>query len=1268
RGAGALVLAAHAGEDDVVFGATVSGRPADLPGVESIVGMFIHTVPVRVRVDRAATVGDWLRAVQRDRNEASEHEHASLAAVQKASDLPPGTPLFDSILVFENHAIDVEEDGGAEGLSVAEQRFVERSNFPLAVLVLPGERLELTLIHDSDRYDPRAIRRLSEEIVAALESFAEDPRCAVGDVEVLAADEREELRGLASGPPLEGTPETVLERIDAAVRRAPDAPAVLDEQGERITTYADLDARSHALAGALVSAGVRRGDRVALAIDRGRDMVVGILGTLRAGAAYVPLDPDGPAERRRAILEDVRAAALVTTRERAALAEASGPAVVRVDDLDAATASRSTDVSVSGGDAAYVLFTSGSTGRPKGVEIRHSNLARSTAARFRGYAEAVGGGEVGRYLLLSPYHFDSSVAGLFWTLCSGGALVLPPAGGERDVAALVELVERTGVTHTLCLPSVWELVLEVAAPGQLASLRAVIVAGESCAPGLVRSHAAALEDAALVNEYGPTEGTVWATAHVLDPSDPSPAVPIGRPIPGASVHLVDATLRAVPRGAPGEVLLGGGGVARGYLGRPERTAEAFVEAAPLGGAPERAYRTGDLARWREDGALEFLGRADGQVKVRGQRIEVGEIEARLAEHGGVREAVVVARMDGPRATTELAAYVVAAPELPAGDASAAALVASLRDHLAATLPAAMVPRTIDVLDALPRTGTGKVDRGALPDPTAAVELVATAAGDGPANETEQTLLPIWREVLGLERIPREASFYELGGDSLLSIRIIARAHRSGVRVDPARFADRPTLAGMAAAAEPAAGEGADEEAAATGPIPLTPIQRWFFALELPERHHWNQATWVEVPAGADADAVRSALASVVLAHDALRLRFTREGGAWRQEIEPAADFDLRVVDGSEPSQVHRAADEVQRGIDLASGRPLRALLDPERSRVLVVAHHLVVDAVSWDLLADDLRAALGRAARGAPAEVDRAPGFGAWVRRLQRHARSEAIAGEIPHWLGLRGAPAPPLDRSPSATSDPVAREESVSIQLDESTTRALLRDVPPVYGTRVLDLLLAALARAVRERTGRSSVLFDLESHGREPLGPDVDPSRVVGWLTSVHPVRLELPPGDAPGEAIKAVKEQLRAVPGGGIGFGLLRDLRGDADLEAELDRVPPRELLFNYLGQQESGGAVPTDDVGPLRSALGERAYPIEVNAEVVGGRLTARWTHGRDAYAPGAVRALARAFSDELTALVEHCSAPEAGGRTPSDFPLAGLDQSALDRLAERLGED
>ncbi|MEM1451769.1 MAG: amino acid adenylation domain-containing protein [Planctomycetota bacterium] len=1284
RGAWALVLAAHAGEDDVVFGATVSGRPADLAGVESIVGMFINTVPVRVRVDRAAPIGDWLRAIQRERNEASEHEHASLAAVQKDSELPAGTPLFDSILVFENHAIDVEADGAPGGMMVTDQRFVEHSNFPLAVLVLPGERLELTWIHDADRHAPDAIRRVAESVVAALESIADDPTRPVGAVNVLALTERDELRTLSSGPALDATSTSVLELFDAAVRRAPDAAAVLDEGAGRTTTYADLDRRSRALAGALAAAGVGRGDRVGLVLDRGRDMVVGILGALRAGAAYVPLDPDGPLERRRGILADVGASAVVTTAERAPQADRTGPPVVRIDALGGAQMD-SVDsrhaVEISGDDLAYVLFTSGSTGRPKGVEVSHANLVRSTAARFTWYGDAVGTGDVDRYLLLSPYHFDSSVAGLFWTLCSGGALVLPPPGGERDVSALADLVARAGVTHTLCLPSVWELVLEVAAPGQLGSLRAVIVAGEACAPSLARTHAAALPDAALVNEYGPTEGTVWATAHVVDATDESRSVPIGRPIPGASVHLVDAALRPVPRGAPGEVLLGGAGVARGYFGHPERTAEAFVDAAPLDDAPIRGYRTGDLARWREDGALEFLGRVDGQVKVRGQRIELGEIEARLTEHVSVREAVVVARVDGPRNTTELAAYVIAATDdAPEG------LASSLREHLASALPAAMVPRTIDVLDALPRTGTGKVDRGALPDPAdVAAPTADTAHGaDAPANETERTLLPIWRDVLGLESVPREASFYELGGDSLLSIRIIARAHREGLRVDPARFADRPTLAGMAAAAEGAREDTGPADGDADGPIPLTPIQRWFFALDLPEPHHWNQAAWVDVPRDVDADAVRRALEAVASAHEALRLRFTRADGAWHQEVAPAAGVDLRVVDGAEPSVVHRAAGDAQRGFDLGSGRPLCALLDAARSRVLVVAHHLVVDAVSWGVLTEDLGAALQGVARGKAPEVPRAPGFGAWVRRLERHARSDAIRDEIPHWLGLRGASASALDRAAGTTGDPVALEESVSIQVDERTTSALLRDVPPVYGTRILDLLLAALARAVRVRTGRSSVLFDLEAHGREPLGDGhgPDPSRVVGWLTSVHPVRLDLPAGDDAGAAIKAVKEQLRAVPSGGIGFGLLQHLRGDAEIEAELARVPRRELLFNYLGQRSDGAGGPADsasgpgdsaggpgdDVGPLRSALGERAYPIEVNAEITGGRLTARWSHGRDVFEPGAVHALARAFVDELTALVDHCAAPEAGGRTPSDFPLAGLDQSALDRLAERLGED
>ncbi|HVH13590.1 MAG TPA: condensation domain-containing protein, partial [Longimicrobium sp.] len=590
----------------------------------------------------------------------------------------------------------------------------------------------------------------------------------------------------------------------------------------------------------------------------------------------------------------------------------------------------------------------------------------------------------------------------------------------------------------------------------------------------------------------------------------------------------------------------------------------------------------------------------------------------------------------------------------------------------------MVPSAFVPLDVIPLTPNGKVDRARLPAP----EAGARPADDfvEPRTRVEQVLAQLWAEVLRLERVGIHDNFFTLGGDSILSIQIIARAAQAGVRVTPRQMFVHQTIAELAAVATDAA-PGEAEQGAVTGDVPLTPVQRWFFDQHHPEPQWFNLGLLFDVPSGMDADRLQRAADALLAHHDALRTRFARTADGWTQRIaEPHAAtvdrIDLSASEGDARDAAFTAeAERVQRSLDLEHGPLVRfALFDmgDRPQRLLVAAHHLVVDAVSWQFVAADLESAYRQAGGTDPIALpSKTTSFKAWAERLAEHARSDAARAESAFWTAqaAAGAERLPVDHIGGANAEGEAG--FVVAALEEAETRALLVDVPPVYGTQVNDVLLAGLGRAFAQWTGDGALWVDVEGHGREPLFDDVDLSRTAGWFTAIHPLRLEVP--DEPGAALRSAKEQLRAVPAKGVGFGVLRWM-GDDPTRAAFAAFPVPEVSFNYLGQMDGAPAAAGDallvpsagDAGRLRSPLSPRTHLLSIDAAVMGGRLHVTWTYAPAVHDRATVERLAAGFLEALRDLVAHCRDPEAGGYTPSDFALAGLDQEGLAALLSQLG--
>ncbi|MGW6618207.1 amino acid adenylation domain-containing protein, partial [Streptomyces erythrochromogenes] len=1276
------VLARWTGQEDIAVGTSSAGRGR--PELEQLVGFLVNTVVLRTQVEQELSFAGLLDRVKDTVLDAFGHE-----------DVP-----FDKVV----EAVQPERDPSRTALV---QAMVVLQNAPAAELVLPGAtttgyplerdaslfdltfefeerdgRIAGLVEYSTELFDAATMARLTGHLDVLLTAALADPATPLWRLPLLTAAERHHLLAEVNDTALPATatdPALLHERLAAQAGRTPDAPAVL--AGDETLSHRELDERANRLAHHLAALGAGPGTLVGLSVERGADMAVGVLGIMKAGAAYVPLDPGFPADRLAYMLADSGARIVVAHSAVRDRLPADGVHVVDLDAERAAIAARPATpprTGVTAGDLAYVIYTSGSTGNPKGVAIEHRNLRHICDA----WDERYGLGELAlRFLSVSSLSVDLFTADLIRSLPFGGALVIAPKDVTTEPAALLDLIDRTGATGLEIVPSLLNAVLEETGrrgtgfpPLRLISVGSEAWRVEDCRTLLRQIR----HDAVVVNAYGGTEATVDSTVFVPteDSLDGSVYVPIGRPLPDTRVYVLDERRNPVPQGVPGEVWIGGAGIGRGYHGRPDLTAERFADSPFVPG--DRLYRTGDRARLLPSGDLEFLGRADDQVKIRGFRIELGEVESALLTHPAVHDAVVVAREDGT-GRRRLVAYTVTG-----GGPAAAPSTTELRGHLSGMLPDYMVPAVFVPLDALPLTPNGKVDRRSLPAP-AADSAVLDSEYAAPRDETERVLADVWAAVLGVPRVGIHDNFFDLGGDSILSIQVVSRARQAGLRLTSKMLFLHQSVAALAAAAGAAApgqpGPATPERP--TGAAELTPIQHWFLREHTVDPDHYAMSVQLELAPGTDPGTLEQALAAVVGHHDALRMRYARRDADWIQEYADTAPAGLlRTLDlpSPAPEALDAAALEAQRALDLTSGTLVKGVFlrfaDGSAPRLFLAVHHIVMDGVSWRIVLEDLERAHAQLAAGGPADLGaRTTSYQQWSARLTEHVRSGALDHECAHWHSVAPGHAPALPADRPEGRNTTAHERTVEVRLDETETRALLQQVPPAYRTRINDLLVSALARTLAEWSGSDRLVIGLEGHGREDLFADLDLSRTIGWFTTHFPVALDLSAaraadGTGPdwGTTVKSVKEQLRAVPGNGLGYDALRFLTEPGTPGHALLPDPLPQISFNYLGQWDGT----TSQDGLIRDrlpALGRdhapdepRPYLLDVVGMVESGRLGFTWIYSGELFDTETVERVAAAFTAALRALIAHCLAPGSGGATPSDFPLAGLDQQAVDRIA------
>lgn len=1061
--------------------------------------------------------------------------------------------------------------------------------------------------------------------------------------------------------------------FEQQAQQAPEAIAVI--RGPERLTYGELNRRANQVAAQLQAAGVGADTLVGICVDRSMEMAVGLLGILKSGGAYVPLDPALPKARLSYIINDAALLLLLTEKRSIASIGETTARIIYLDEISDETAATEVDAGVVSQNLAYVIYTSGSTGRPKGVLVTHQGLVNYCLSAAKHYKLT----PQDRVLQFASLSFDVCAEEIFPTWITGAAVVM--RNDEVPSAAdLLELVQERQVSVLNLPSSYWrEIVNElmISRKSLPQSLRLMVVGSEQL---LAEAYSGWLKiggsSIPFINAYGPTETTIAATLYEvsaeLESLENRTHLPIGRPLHNTQIHLLDKYFSWVPHGSTGELYIAGRGLARGYLNAPELTAERFLPNRFSDEAGARVYKSGDLARYLSNGLIEFRGRVDHQVKVRGYRIELGEIEAVLSQHPAVSEVVVQGRVD-ELGNNRLVAYLTVVPgEAPSMNA--------LKSHLREKLPEYMMPAAFELLESFPLTRSGKIDRGALPAPTWA--LAAGRAYVGSRTPNEAILAEIWSQVLGLERVGTHDNFFELGGDSIISIQIIARANQAGLHLTAKQLFQYQTIAGLAAVASGTPLIVA-EQGIVEGALPLTPAQHWFFDQQLEDAHHWNNALMLELRDADAASLVRRALDKLLLHHDALRLRFKEEAGKWEQhnlgaEAVAFTEIGLGELDPEERDRtLIAAARRLQRSLNISDGPIVRAAYFGMGARVrgqlLLIAHHLVIDAVSWRIVLEDLATVYEQLRAGTEITLPaKTSSFRSWTGRLHEYAQGAALADQLGYWQGVvKGANESRLPVDLEGGANTVGSEETLVVSLSTTETKALLQEAPGAYRTQINDLLLTALVKTIDQCFGNDSLLLDMEGHGREELFEDIDISRTVGWFTSIYPVRLDVRGARTLGEAIKRVKEQLRGIPAKGIGYGMLRYLRNETDAT---NWGAAAQVSFNYLGQfDQVTGAGATDGPfrlinepsGELQSKRGRRPYLLDVSGSVAGGQLHLAWAYSRAVHLRETIQRVAEEFLQQLRAIVSHCLEPDAGGYTTSDFPLARLDQIEIDRL---LGSD
>ncbi|MCU0286457.1 MAG: amino acid adenylation domain-containing protein, partial [Acidobacteria bacterium] len=1289
---------------DVVFGVIVSGRPPELPGIEQMVGLFINTIPVRVNVQGEQSFGNLVRALQQESTQSKSYEYLPLAEIQSLT--PLKSNLIDHILVFENYPLHRQVKNAADsqlpgernidtGWRVMDINVFEQTNYDFYITVIPGENITVKLSYNAAVYDKAFIDRTAGHFREIMRQVIHNPEMPLKDIVILTTEERESILADLNRTEVPfPADKTIHELFAGQVDKTPDRIAVFGHGQTRTNTdncvtYRQLNEQSDYLAQLLIEKSVLPDTIVGIMMERSVEMIISIMGILKAGGVYMPIDPDYPQERVEYMLKDSNAQILLTNKSEARISKHEtnsnvqntkvqnknfeGLMVLNFENLNFNSLKgcprrglsdfefRISDLIPS--NLAYVIYTSGTTGKPKGVAISHKSIVN----RLFWMQETYGLIADDRILQKTPYTFDVSVWEFFWPILNGARLVMAKPGGHKDSYYLKKIIIREKITTLHFVPSMLNAFLEEPGLSDINSLKRVICSGEELTTKC-QDRFFQLLNAQLHNLYGPTEAAVDVTFWPCAKNKQLPFVPIGNPVANTQIYILDSYLNLVPLGITGELYIGGIQLARGYINKAELTAERFKRIDRAYGSYKtyNIYKTGDLARWMADGppaggapggVIEFLGRIDLQVKIRGFRIELGEIENSLCKHPDIKNAVVAVG-ENRNGEKYLCAYVISSSDLT---------LSALNEYLSRYLPEYMIPAYFISIDEIPLTANGKIDRMALPK----LEIKTSSTYMAPRNTVEKALVEIWQEVLGVETVGITDNFLTLGGDSIKAILVVSRLKKYGWDIKINDLFAHPVIEQLAFFASRSTRK--IPQATVQGEIPLTPIQHWFFHSYSTGREHFNQAVILYRQKGIAEEILRQVFTRLMEHHDALRMVYEFTDGAVIQRNRGLEEklFDLEVFDlkniaeNEVEKEIDRVVRRIQASMDLVQGPLVKVGLFKTATgdHLLIAIHHLVIDGVSWRILLEDLQTGYKQVESGQVIKFpDKTDSFQYWSQRLAQYAGDYLMKS----FTGPRGAggllelfqkpplPLLPRDRVIDEDHKKLKYVESVAIEFNEADSERLLKKANQAFNTEINDLLLTALGLAVKEWAGIEQVAVNLEGHGREGIIDGIDIGRTVGWFTSLFPVILDMKRCAELAYALKNVKETLRRIPAKGMLYGIAKYLAQGND--TYLEGMEP-EIIFNYLGQFSNPGETHIKDDGlfefsPLAAAGSAgpglaQVHTLTVNGMIVAGKLSLSFAYNRLEYDEKTIHALADRYQTYLVNLIDFCCRYPHPELTPSD---------------------
>ncbi|MEK5211661.1 plipastatin non-ribosomal peptide synthetase PpsC [Bacillus sp. FSL R5-0603] len=1252
-------LSRLSGQEDIIVGSPIAGRPHK--DLEPILGMFVNTLALRTRPEGGKPFVQYLQEVRETALEAFEHQDYPFEELVDKLELTRDmsrNPLFDVMFVLQNmdqESLELDE----LCLKPAANNGHQTSKFDLTLYAQeqPHGLLTFQMEFSTDLYKKKTIEKWLQYFINMLLSIIKDNKAALGTINILNEDETHYLIHELNRTKIDyPRNETISRLFEMQAEQTPNAVAIVSDT--QVFTYEDLNSWANQIASVLQIKGVGPDSVVALLTGRTPELIAGMLGILKAGGAYLPIASDLPVERIAYMLSDSGAALLLQSEKtEKQLLDIECEQII-IEDIQKQEKTKNVDSSAGPHSLAYIIYTSGSTGKPKGVMIEQRSVIR--LVKNSNYITFT---PEDRILMTSSIGFDVGSFEIFGPLLNGAALHLSDQQTFLDFHQLKRYIEHQGITTIWLTSSLFNHLTEQNEQ-TFSQLKHLIIGGEALSPSHVNRIRNVCPEVSIWNGYGPTENTTFSTClHIQKTYELS--IPIGRPVGNSTAYILNQWGVLQPVGAVGELCVGGDGVARGYLGRPDLTKEKFV---PHPFAPgDRLYRTGDLARWLPDGTIEYVGRIDDQVKVRGYRVELGEIESALRQIDGVKEAAVLART-AQTGSKELFGYI---------SVKAGTNAEQVRSLLARSLPNYMIPAYIIEMETLPLTSNGKLNRKALPEPN----FTSKQTYAPPRNDLEDQLVLIWQEVLGIQRIGIEDSFFELGGDSIKALQVSARLGRYGLSLQVSDLFRHPKIKDLSPFIRKS--ERIIEQGPVQGDVPWTPVQQWFFSQDIEERHHFNQSVMLFHSGRLSENALRPALKKLAEHHDALRMVYRNDDRRWiqiNQGIHESQLYNLRISDLSQSesgweTKIKQEVADLQQSINLQEGPLLHAALFKTLTGdyLFLAIHHLVVDGVSWRILLEDLSAGYQQAAAGQTIQLPpKTYSYQEYARRIQEYAQSSKLIREEAYWRSVEEQQAAELPYEiPHHLNIDFSKRDSLSFSLTEADTAVLLQNVNYAYGTDTQDILLTAASLAICEWTGGSKLRIAMEGHGREHILPELDISRTVGWFTSMYPALISFENHrDELGTSVKTVKDTLGRIPNKGVGYGMLKYLTHPENKSITFSKTP--EISFNYLGQFNDIERQDTFRPSSLGSGKDithtwKREQIIEMSAMAADKKLHFNLSYPPARFHRNTMEQLINRIEHFLLDIMKHCAGQQKAEKTLSDFSSQSLTAEDLDSISSLVEE-